>query len=81
MTWYLDLVFSETSTFSVHFFTGPNTIESSSELLRPSPVKISCGSATLLKKDSGAVVSSNFWKIFQNTCFKEHPCTSAPRVI
>ena len=81
MTWYLDLVFREICTFSLDFFTGPNTIESSSKLLKQSPVKICCGSAPLLKRDSGAVVSCNFWEIFQNTCFKEHHCTSAPKVI
>ena len=81
MTWCLDLVFRETCTFSLDFFTGPNTIESSSKLLKQSPVKICCGPAALLKRDSGAVVSCNFGENFQNTCFKEHPCTSAPKVI
>ena len=81
MTWCLDLVFREICTFSLDFFTGPNTIESSSKLLKQSPVKICCGPAALLKRDSGAVVSCNFGENFQNTCFKEHPCTSAPKVI
>ena len=75
MSWCLDLVFREISTFSPDFFAGPNTIESSSKLLEHSPVKICCGPAALLKRDSGAVVSCNFGEIFQNTCFKEHPRT------
>ena len=37
--------------------------------------------AALLKRDSDAVVSCNFWETFQNTCFKEHPCTSGLKVI
>ena len=81
MTWCFDLVFREICTFSLEFFTVPNTIESSSKLLNQSPVKICCGPAVLLKRDSGAVVSCNFQKNFQNICFKEHPCTSAPKVI
>ena len=81
MTWCLDLVFREICTFSLDFFTGPNTIESSSKLLKQSPVKICCGPTALLKRDSSAVISCNFQQIFQNTCFKEHPCTSAPKVI
>ena len=81
MTWCLGLVFREICTFSLDFFTGPNTIESSSKLLKQSPVKICCGPAALLKRDSGAVASCNFRKNFQNTCFKEHPCISAPKVI
>ena len=81
MAWCLDLVFREIYTFSLDFFTGPNTIESSSKLLKQSPVKICCGPAALLKRDSGEVVSWNFQEVLQNTCFKEHPCTSAPKVI
>ena len=81
MTCCLDLVFRETCTFSLDFFTGPNTIESLSKLLKQSFVKICCGPATLLKKDSAAVVSCNFREIFQNTSFKEHPCTSARKII
>ena len=81
MTWCLDLVFKEIRAFSLDFFTGPSTIESSSKLLKQSPVKICCGPAALLKRDSSAVVSCNFWENFQNTCFKEHPCTSARKVI
>ena len=81
MTWCLDLGFRKICTFSLDFCTGPNTIESSSKLLEQSPVKIFCGPAALLKRDSGALVSCNFWETFQNICFKEHPCTSAPRAI
>ena len=81
MTWYLDLVLREICTFSPDFFTGPNTIESSSKVLKQSPVKIWFGPAALLKKGSGAVVFCNFGGFFWNTCFKEHPCTSAPKVI
>ena len=81
MTWYLDLVFREICTFSLQFFTGPNAIESSSKLLKQSPVKICCGPAALLKRNSAAVVYCNFRENFQNTCFKEHPSTSAPKVI
>ena len=81
MTWCLDLVFREICTFSLEFFTGPNTIKSSSKLLKQSPVKIWCGPAALLKRDSSADISCNFWKNFQNICFKKHPCTSAPKVI
>ena len=81
MTWCLDLVFREICTFSLDFFTGPNTIESSSKLLKQSPVKICCGPAALLKRDSGAVGPCNFQENFQNTCFKEHPCKSAPKFI
>ena len=81
MTWCLDLVFREICTFSLDFFTGPNTIESSSKLLKQSPVKICYGPAALLKRDSRAFVSCNFRENFQNICFKEHPCTSAPKVI
>ena len=62
-------------------FTGPNTIESSSKLLKESPVKICCGPVALLKRDSGAVVSCNFLENFQNTRFKEYPSTSAPKGI
>ena len=71
----LDLAFSEICTFSIDFSTGPNTIESLSKLLKQSPLKTCCGPAALLKRDSGAVVSFNFREIFQNTCFKERPCT------
>ena len=71
----LDLGFREICTFSIDFFTGPNTIESLSKLLKQSPLKTCCGPAALLKRDSGAVVSCNFREIFQNTCFKERPCT------
>ena len=71
----LDLGFREICTFSTDFFTGPNTIESLSKLLKQSPLKTCCGPAALLKRDSGAVVSCNFREIFQNTCFKERPCT------
>ena len=74
-------MFRETCTFSLDFFTGPNTIESSNKLLKQSPVNICCGPAALLKKDSDAAVFYNFQEIFQNTCFKEHPCISAPEVI
>ena len=81
MTWCFDLVFREICTFSLDFFAGLNTIESSSKLLKQSPVKICCGPAALLKRDSSAVASCNFREIFQNTCFKEHHCTSAPNVI
>ena len=81
MTWCLDLLFREICTFSVDIFTAPNTIESSSKLLKQSLVKICCGPAALFKRDSDAVVSCHFREIFQNTCFKEHPCTSAPKVI
>ena len=81
MTWCLDLVVREIYTFSLDFFSGPNTIESLSKFLKQYPVKISCGPAALLKRDSGEAVSCNFREIFQNTCFKEHPCTSAPKVI
>ena len=63
------------------FFTGPNTTESSSKLLKQSPVRICSGPAALLKKDSSAFVSCTFREIFQNTCFKEYPCKSAPKVI
>ena len=80
MTWCLDLDL-EICTFSQDFFTRPNTIESSRKSLKQSPVKICCGPAALLKRDSGEVVSCNFREIFQNTCFKEHPCISAPKVI
>ena len=75
MTWCLDLVFREICTFSLAFFTRPN------KLLKQSPVKICCGPAALLKRDSGAVVSCNFQENFQKTCFKEHPFTSAPKAI
>ena len=78
MTWCLELVFREIYTFSLDFFTEPNTIESLSKLLKQSPVKICCGPAALLKRDSDAVVSWNFREI---TCFEEHPCTSPPKVI
>ena len=80
MTWCLNLVFKEIYTFSLDFFTGPNIIESSSKLLKQSPVKICSGPAALWKRDFGAVVSCNFREIFQNTCFKEHLWTSAPKV-
>ena len=56
MAWCLGLIFRERYTFSLDFFTGPNTSESSSKLLKHSPVKICCGSAALLKRDYGAVV-------------------------
>ena len=49
----LDLAFREIYTFSLDFFTGPNTIESSSKLLKESPVKICRGPAALLKRDYG----------------------------
>ena len=81
MTWCLDLVFGEICTFTLDFFTGPNTIESSSKFLKQSPVKICCRAAALLKRESGALVSCNFREIFQSTFFKEHPCTSAPKAI
>ena len=81
MTWCLDLVFREICTFLLDFFTGPNTIESSSKLLKQSPVKICCGPAALLKRESGAVVSYSFRENFQNACFKGHPCTLAPKVV
>ena len=73
MTWCLGLVFREIYTFLPDFFTGPNAIESSSKLLKESPVKICCWLAALLKRGSGAVVFCNFREIFPNTCFKEHP--------
>ena len=75
MNWCLDLVFREICTFSLEFFTGTNTIESLNKLLKQPPVKIWCEPAAILKRDYGAVVSCNFQEIFQNTCFKEHPCT------
>ena len=81
MNWCLDLVYREICKFSLDFYAGLNIIESLSELLKQSPVNICCGPTALLKRDSGAVVSGNFQEIFQNTCFKEHPCTSAPQVI
>ena len=56
MTWCLDLVFREIYTFSLHFFTRPITIESSSIFLKQSLVKVGCGPAALLKRDYGAVV-------------------------
>ena len=37
------------------------------QLLKQSPVKIGCGPAALLKRDSGAVVSCNFREILHNT--------------
>ena len=77
----VSLGFREICTFSLDFFNGPNTIECSSKLLKHSQVKICCGPAALLKKDSGAFVPCNFREIFQSTCFKEHSCTSAPKVI
>ena len=77
MTWRLDLVFREMYAFLLEFFTGSNTIESQSKLPKPSPVKICCGPAALLKRDSSAVVFCNFLENFQKTCFQEHPCTSA----
>ena len=48
--------FREIYTFSLDFFTGPSTIESSSKLMKQSPVKSCCGFAALSKRDYGAVV-------------------------
>ena len=56
MTWCLDVDFREIYTFSLDFFTGPSTIESSSKLMKQSPVKSCCGFAGLSKRDYGAVV-------------------------
>ena len=56
MTWCLELVFREIYTFSLDFFTEPNTIESLSKLLKQSPVKIYCRPAALLNREYGTVV-------------------------
>ena len=57
VTWCLGLVFREICAFLIDFYTEPNAIESSSKLLKQSPVIICCESAALLKRYSGAVVS------------------------
>ena len=66
MTWCWDLFFREMYLFSRDVYTGPNTIVSSSKLL----------------EHSGAqMFFCNFCENIQNTCFKEHPCIPAPKVV
>ena len=72
MTWCLDLVFRDIYIFSLHFFTRPITIESSSIFLKQSLVKIGCCPAALLKRDYGAVVFLNenqLLKLFHSSFF------------
>ena len=62
----LDLVFRETCTFSLDFFTGPNNVESSGKLLKPSQVKICCEPAAFWKKKTPA----QFFPVIFGTFFR-----------
>ena len=64
--------------FTSFFFTVPNTTESSSKLLKQSPVK----NLQIYEKDNPLqLFSCNFCKTFQNTCCKKQPRTTVPKVV
>ena len=71
MTWCLDLVFREIRIFSLLFFTGRNATESSSNLLKQSPLKICCVPAALLKRDLAQLLLVIFGKILRANVLKD----------